>query len=144
MSPAHAAFAGDAESLPFPVSTFDTTVDTFGLCVVSDPLQALKEMARVTKPQGQVLLLEHTRSHHAAVGRYQDITAGPVAALGKGCMWNQDVLSMVSHAGLQVQQVQHYMGATVSAIAASKSNWLRVMNYSKWVYNDSVCHSCTA
>ncbi len=45
--------SGDAEALPFPADSFDTTVDTFGLCVFPNPRQAVLEMARVTKPQGQ-------------------------------------------------------------------------------------------
>ncbi|KAK9803826.1 hypothetical protein WJX73_004169 [Symbiochloris irregularis] len=44
---------GLAESLPFATDSFDTTVDTFSLCVYANPLRALQEMARVTRPGGQ-------------------------------------------------------------------------------------------
>jgi ubiquinone/menaquinone biosynthesis C-methylase UbiE len=41
---------------------FDTIVDTFGLCSFDDPVAVLKECARVVKPGGEILLLEHGRS----------------------------------------------------------------------------------
>ena len=45
-------------------NTFDTVVDTFGLCSFDDPVAVLKEMQRVCKKdgQGKILLLEHGRS----------------------------------------------------------------------------------
>lgn len=33
-----------SESLPFPDHSFDTVIDTFGLCSFSDPVAALKEV----------------------------------------------------------------------------------------------------
>lgn len=54
---------GDAEHLDqLPSASFDTVVDTFSLCVFTSPLACLREMARLVKPAGRVLLLEHSRS----------------------------------------------------------------------------------
>lgn len=41
-----------AESLPFADNTFDVTVSRLGVMLFSDPAAALREMLRVTKPQG--------------------------------------------------------------------------------------------
>ena len=41
-----------AESLPFADNSFDVTVSRLGVMLFSDPLAALQEMLRVTKPQG--------------------------------------------------------------------------------------------
>jgi len=50
----------DAMSLPFPDATFDVTAVAFGLRNIPDRLGALREMARVTAPGGQVMVLEMT------------------------------------------------------------------------------------
>ena len=41
--------AGRAEALPFPDGSFDYTVSVTAFCFVSDPQQALRELARVTR-----------------------------------------------------------------------------------------------
>ena len=48
---------GDARRLPFPVGTFEITFCHYLLLWVNDPLQALREMARVTRSGGSVLAL---------------------------------------------------------------------------------------
>ncbi|KAH6569594.1 hypothetical protein BASA62_004760 [Batrachochytrium salamandrivorans] len=46
-------------------TAYDTVVDTFGLCSHTDPVAALKEMARVCrKGTGRILLLEHGRTRY--------------------------------------------------------------------------------
>ncbi len=48
----------DVLSLPFPDHTFDVVSISFGIRNVADPLKALQEMSRVTKPGGFVMVLE--------------------------------------------------------------------------------------
>ncbi|MEO7124646.1 MAG: demethylmenaquinone methyltransferase [Nakamurella sp.] len=50
--------AADAMHLPFKDASFDAATISFGLRNVLDPAQALTEMARVTKPGGQLLVCE--------------------------------------------------------------------------------------
>jgi ubiquinone/menaquinone biosynthesis C-methylase UbiE len=47
----------DAEALDFPDDTFDTVISSLSTCTFPDPIKALREMARVVKPDGQILLL---------------------------------------------------------------------------------------
>ncbi|MDZ7682260.1 MAG: class I SAM-dependent methyltransferase [Fodinibius sp.] len=48
----------DAMDLPYEDDRFDISTIAFGIRNVDDPVQALKEMARVVKPGGQVVVLE--------------------------------------------------------------------------------------
>lgn len=45
---------GKAESLPFPDASFDAVISQFGLMFFSDPVQAIREMRRVLKPDGRM------------------------------------------------------------------------------------------
>ncbi|MCW2782365.1 MAG: demethylmenaquinone methyltransferase / 2-octaprenyl-6-methoxy,4-benzoquinone methylase [Marmoricola sp.] len=50
--------AGDATRLPFPDDTFDAVTISFGLRNVVDPDAGLREMLRVTKPGGRLVVCE--------------------------------------------------------------------------------------
>jgi methyltransferase OMS1 len=112
----------DAEALPFPDDAFDCVVDTFSLCVFSDPEAALAEVARVLKPDGTALLVEHTRSATVPLlGSYQDLVAGPVQKMSKGCAWNQDVVAMASRAGLRVVSAEPTVFGLLTTLEARKA-----------------------
>ena len=78
-------------------------------------------MARVVKPEGKVLLLEHSRSDNGLLAAYQDLTASPVAAIAKGCVWNQDVERLAASADLRPVWVSRYTAGTVVRIEAVKA-----------------------
>ena len=52
----------DVQNLSFEDDIFDTVVATFVFCSVPDPIKGLREIGRVCKPVGKVLLLEHVLS----------------------------------------------------------------------------------
>ena len=91
----------DAEALPFFDASFDTVVSSLTTCTFPNPVAALKEMARVCRPEGKILLLEHGRSDREWLGRWQDRRADRhVKQLG--CHWNREPLELVRDAGLEV------------------------------------------
>jgi ubiquinone/menaquinone biosynthesis C-methylase UbiE len=62
---------------------------------------ALKEMARVCRPKGKVLLLEHGRIDREWLGRWQDHHADQFAK-PLGCHWNREPLELAKDARLKV------------------------------------------
>ena len=96
-----AATAGD---LPFPDATFDTAVVTYVLCSVPSQEEALAELARVLKPDGRLLFLEHVRSADPRVARRQD-RIRPVYNL-VGCNPNRDTLAGIEASPLTVESVR--------------------------------------
>jgi demethylmenaquinone methyltransferase / 2-methoxy-6-polyprenyl-1,4-benzoquinol methylase len=60
--------AADAMSLPFGTGSFDFATVAFGIRNVADPVVALREMARVVKPGGRVVVLEFTKPRVPVLG----------------------------------------------------------------------------
>ncbi len=63
----------DAEHLPFATHTFDCVTIAFGLRNVTDKEAALREMHRVLRPGGRVVILEFSRPTVAAVRPFYDL-----------------------------------------------------------------------
>ena len=96
---------GDAQHLELPSATFDTVIATFVFCSVPDPIQGLREIGRVVKPNGQILLLEHVRIDRPIVGTLMDILA-PIVVRLNGANINRRTLQNVHHAGLQIERIE--------------------------------------
>ena len=91
----------DAAALPFSDKSFDTVVSSVTTCTFPEPVSALREMARVCKTEGRVLLLEHGRSDREWLGRWQDRREDSFAKQ-LGCHWNREPLELVRKAGLKI------------------------------------------
>ena len=91
----------DAEALPFADQSFDTVVFSLSTCTFPNPVAVLREMARVCKPAGRILLLEHGRSDREWLGRWQD-RRDDRHAKQLGCHWNRETLELVRQAGLKI------------------------------------------
>jgi ubiquinone/menaquinone biosynthesis C-methylase UbiE len=94
-----------AGALPFPDASFDTVVVTYVLCSVPDQQEALAEIARVLKPDGRFLFLEHVRSADPKLARQQD-RIRPLYNLF-GCNPNRDTLAGIESSTLTVESVKH-------------------------------------
>jgi ubiquinone/menaquinone biosynthesis C-methylase UbiE len=94
-----------AELLPFPDATFDTAVVTLVLCSVPSQEAALAEIARVLKPDGRLLFLEHVRSGDPKLAKRQD-RIRPLYNL-VGCNPNRDTLAAIEASALSVEAVRH-------------------------------------
>jgi ubiquinone/menaquinone biosynthesis C-methylase UbiE len=63
----------DAQNMKFADNTFDTVVTSFVFCSVPDPIEGLKEIRRVCKNNGKILMFEHMRSNNEVAGKFMDI-----------------------------------------------------------------------
>lgn len=111
----------DAEALDFPDGSFDTVVATLSTCTFPDPVKALREMARACRPGGKVLLLEHGRSSHPRLARFQDRRAEGFAK-PLGCHWNREPFELVKHAGLTTVTVRRTFFGMLHTVEATCAN----------------------
>ncbi|MDX6609012.1 MAG: hypothetical protein QOF85_937 [Solirubrobacterales bacterium] len=95
-----------AQSLPFEDGSFDTAVFTLVLCTVPDPRAALAEAARILKPGGKLLFIEHVRSRHPGLARWQDRLEKPWRFLGDGCHCNRDTVGAIEASTLELKWVE--------------------------------------
>ncbi|MDW3221037.1 MAG: class I SAM-dependent methyltransferase [Acidimicrobiales bacterium] len=94
----------DVQDLPYEDASFDTVTATCVFCSVADPVAGLREVARVVRPEGQVLLLEHVRPRNAVLGWLADRIA-PVVARLMGPEINRRTEDNVAAAGLDIVEV---------------------------------------
>ncbi|MHB1127261.1 MAG: class I SAM-dependent methyltransferase [Bacillota bacterium] len=108
----------DAQSMDFPDNSFDTVVATCVFCSVPDPIQGLREVRRVCKQGGKIILLEHVRSENPVIGRLMDIL-NPVSLYIIGSNINRPTVDNVLQAGIQLQEVQNVQSKIVKLIVAT-------------------------
>lgn len=101
--------AGVAEALPAPSGVFDAAVVSLVLCSVPDPGTALREIARVLRPGGELRFLEHVRAATPGLARVQrllDATVWP--RLVGGCHTARDTVGEIARAGFTVDRVEPF------------------------------------
>ncbi len=96
-----------AEELPFEDQSFDTVVCTYVLCTVPDPERAVAEVARVLRPDGVMLFLEHVHAGEGTMlGRVQDLVELPHRYIAAGCHPNRRTGELLEASPLQVERLE--------------------------------------
>jgi ubiquinone/menaquinone biosynthesis C-methylase UbiE len=108
----------DGAALDFPDARFDTVTSSLSTCTFPDPLAVLREMRRVCKPDGRILLLEHGRSRVRLFGWLQDRLADRQAR-AFGCHWNREPRRLVEQAGLRPMSDRTHLFGVVHVIEAA-------------------------
>jgi ubiquinone/menaquinone biosynthesis C-methylase UbiE len=111
----------DAEALPFRDYSFDTVVSSLSTCTFPNPATAVREMARVGKLAGQILLLEHGRSDRQWLGNWQDRHVDTFAKRF-GCHWNREPLEIAKIAGLKIITAQRTFFGLLHRISLAPSH----------------------
>lgn len=111
---------GDVQALDFPDASFDDVVATFVFCSVPDPILGLNEVARVLKPGGRCMLLDHVRSANRVAGAIMD-AFNPFVVRVTGANINRHTVDNVRRSNLQLVRVKDVgLNGIYKFIVASK------------------------
>jgi ubiquinone/menaquinone biosynthesis C-methylase UbiE len=95
----------DVQQMQFDDNSFDTVVTSCVFCSVPDPVQGLKEIRRVCKSGGKILMLEHVRSHKKVIGSLMDaFNFIPVNVYGANI--NRETFQNLLKAGFQPENIE--------------------------------------
>jgi SAM-dependent methyltransferase len=94
-----------AEALPFEDGSFDTVVSTLVLCTVGDPARAIDEVARVLRPDGRLLVLEHVRAEPGWRRKVQRRSARAWAGFADGCRCDRETPATIEER-LRIESIE--------------------------------------
>ena len=75
---------------------------TWTLCSIPDPLDALREMRRVLKPDGNLCFVEHGLSPEPSVERWQHRLTPPWRRIAGGCHLDRKMDDLIREAGFDL------------------------------------------
>lgn len=109
----------DVESLEFADNCFDTVIASFVFCSVPSPRKGLKELHRVLKPGGQIVLLEHVLSSRPLLARMMNLL-NPLTVSLVGANINRQTIKNVQASGFSSIHVDSSSGDIIKLIQARK------------------------
>jgi SAM-dependent methyltransferase len=103
----HIEFIGlPGERIPLEDRSVDTVVSTFTLCTIPGILEAVRGLARVLKPHGQLIFFELGLSPDPAVQRWQKWLEPLQHRLFQGLYLTRDIPSLIVQGGFQIEQME--------------------------------------
>ncbi len=101
-------YVGNAEKLKFKNKEFDYVVGSLGMCTYPNPIKALKELKRVCKKNGKILLLEHGISNNSFVSKFQHWRENRHYE-GFKCSLIRNHEEIVKKAGLKIEKSERHL-----------------------------------
>lgn len=111
---------GNAMALDFPDESFDTVVFCLVLCSVPDDRLAILEAARVLRPGGRLIAVEHVRSPNAFV-RFVERLWEPIGIRQAGDHMLRDPVDHLASAGFAIESLQRDRFGVVERLVAVRS-----------------------
>ncbi len=90
------------EEIPLDENSVDTVVVTYTLCTIPDVQKALRGMARVLRPGGQLLFCEHGIAPDEHIAKWQNRLDRVWGLFAGGCHINRHIPSVLESAGFRV------------------------------------------
>jgi phosphatidylethanolamine/phosphatidyl-N-methylethanolamine N-methyltransferase len=109
----------DVESLCYADNCFDTVIASFVFCSVPQPRKGLKELHRVLKPGGQLLLLEHVSSSNKIIAGLMN-TLNPIIVFMFGVNINRQTVKNVQSCPFRRIFIDSASGDMIKLIRAVK------------------------
>ena len=109
----------DIQNLDFEDNYFDLIVTSCVFCSVPDPIKGLKELKRVLKKDGRIMMLEHMRSQKDVIGKFMD-WFNWISLYTWGANINRKTIGNIEKAGLEIVEVNDLMSDIVKEIELKK------------------------
>lgn len=98
-----------AEKLPFADHSIENIVSTWTMCSIADLAQALHEIHRVLKPEGNLHLIEHVQYHdNSTLKKLQDILTPIQKVLADGCHLNRNIELELLNTGFKFSEKYYF------------------------------------
>ncbi|MCL6436893.1 MAG: class I SAM-dependent methyltransferase [Leptolyngbyaceae cyanobacterium HOT.MB2.61] len=98
----------NSEHLPMADNSFDSVVSTWTLCSIANVEQALKEIYRVLKPDGQFFFVEHGLSDDPKIQVWQNRLTPIQKVITDGCHLNRNIRQLIENQFDAVRIEQFY------------------------------------
>ncbi len=94
------------EEIPLEDNSVDTVLITYTLCTIPETEPALRGMARVLKPGGELIFCEHGTAPDESVRRWQDRMNPIWKRLGGGCHLNRAIPDLIEQGGFRIKGIE--------------------------------------
>lgn len=95
----------DAAALPFADASFDYVTGSLVFCSVPDPDGTLRDVRRVLRTGGHLVLIEHVRGAKPLARWLTDCLARPWARWSKQCRIDRETSGALKRAGFELEKV---------------------------------------